>query len=121
LVSSRSRIRDPEVAVPLATTTGWNFRRESVGNPRDIYQTLGSYVPFPKTRAAREANGAPRRSIEERYRGIDDYLQRVRASAMELIRGRYLLEEDLEGALARASSHWQYATSDRSQIVSGRR
>ena len=63
-------IRDPEVAVPLATTTGWNFRRESVGNPRDIYQTLGWYLPFAKTRAAREANGDPRLSIEERYRGI---------------------------------------------------
>ena len=88
-------IRDPEVAVPLATTTGWNFRRESVGNPRDIYQTLGSYLPFSKTRAAREANGDPRLSIEERYRGIDDYLQRVGAAAMELIRGRYMLEEDL--------------------------
>ena len=43
-------IRDPEVAVPLATTTGWNFRDPSVGNPRDIYQLLGSYIPFAPTK-----------------------------------------------------------------------
>ena len=28
-------IRVPELAVPLATTTGWNFRAERVGNPID--------------------------------------------------------------------------------------
>ena len=50
-------IRDPEVAVPLATTTGWNFRAPRVGNPQDIYQLLGSYIPFAPTRASRNARG----------------------------------------------------------------
>ena len=77
-------IHDPEVAVPLATTTGWNFRRESVGNPGDILQLLGSYIPFPRTREEREASGDPRLSIEERYGGVDDYLARV-APRAELI------------------------------------
>ncbi len=102
-------IRDPEVAVPLATTTGWNFRDPSVGNPRDIYQLLGSYIPFAPTRAARQANGDPRLSLEERYRGVDDYLQRIRRSAMDLIRRRYLLAEDLDSILARAKKHWSFA------------
>ena len=44
-------ILDPEVAVPLATTSGWNFRDPSVGNPGEIYQLLGSYVPFAPTRS----------------------------------------------------------------------
>ena len=34
-------IRVPELAVPLATTTGWNFRAERVGNPTTIYALLG--------------------------------------------------------------------------------
>jgi hypothetical protein len=59
-------IRDPEVAVPLATTTGWNFRDPSVGNPQDIYQLMGSSVPFAPTRGARQANGDSRLSLEER-------------------------------------------------------
>jgi hypothetical protein len=48
-------IHDPEVAVPLSTTIGWSFRSEAVGNPTEIYQLLGSYIPFAKTRSEREA------------------------------------------------------------------
>jgi hypothetical protein len=103
-------IRDPEVAAPLATTTGWNFRDPSVGNPGDIYQLLGSYIPFATTEAARISVKDPRLSVEERYRGVDDYLQRVRSAAMDLIRRRFLLHEDLDDVLGRAKSHWDFAT-----------
>jgi len=106
-------IRDPEAAVPLATTTGWNFRREGVGNPADIYQTLGAYVPFAVTRADRESMGDPRLSIEERYRDREDYVARVRTAATDLVRKRFMLEEDLEPVLERASAHWDFATRGR--------
>jgi hypothetical protein len=105
-------VRDPELAVPLATTTGWNFRDPSVGNPEDIYQLVGSYLPFAQTRSARDANGDPRLSLDERYRGVDDYLQRIRSSAMDLIRRRYLLAEDLESIVERAKKHWTFATQE---------
>jgi hypothetical protein len=104
-------IRVPEIAVPLATATGWNFRDPSVGNPGVIYQLLGSYLPFAATKTGREAARDPRPSIEERFRGVDDYLQRIRAAAQELVRGRYLLEEDLPPILDRATAHWAYATA----------
>ena len=113
-------IRDPDVAVPLATTTGWNFRDESVGNPGDIYQLLGSYVPFAATRARREAAGDPRPSIEERYHGLDDYLQRIRTAAQELIRNRFIIEEDLERVLARARAHWAFAMERATPVTGGR-
>jgi hypothetical protein len=117
----RPGIRDPEVAVPLATTTGWNFRSEAIGNPGDIYQLLGSYTPLSTTKARREAARDPRLSIEKRYHGIDDYLQRVRAAAMELIRSRYMLQEDLDPVLARAREHWTFALgSDTSSTGGGR-
>jgi hypothetical protein len=103
-------IRDPEIAVPLATTTGWNFRDPSLGNPTDIYQLLGSYIPFAPTGAARQATGDPRVSLGERYRGVDDYLQRIRNAAMDLIRRRYVLAEDLDVVLGRAKEHWRFAT-----------
>ena len=103
-------IHDPEVAVPLATTTGWNFRREAVGNPSDIYQTLGSYIPFAATRTTRELNRDPRPSLDTRYQGRDDYLKRVRSAAKDLIRRRYMLEEDLDSVVERASRHWDFAT-----------
>jgi hypothetical protein len=58
----------------------------------------------------RLASGDPRLSIAERYRGRDDYLQRVRIAALDLVRSRYVLREDLESILARAGAHWDLAT-----------
>ena len=103
-------IRVPEVAVPLATTTGWNFRAERIGNPSTIVALLGSYFSFPKTRAERELRADPRMSIAERYAGRDDYLGRIRTAAAELVKSGFLLEEDVDGVMRRAERHWDYAT-----------
>ena len=103
-------IRVPEVAVPLATTTGWNFRAERIGNPTTIFALLGSYVPFARTKAERDARHDPRPSIEERYKGRDDYLQRIRAAADALVKERFILEQDIEDVVQRATKHWEYAT-----------
>ena len=108
-------IRVPELTVPLATTTGWNLRSPIVGNPTELYAILGSYVPFAPTKALRMAVRDPRLSIEERYRGVDDYMQRVRSAANRLIRDRYLLAEDLDDVVARARVHWDYATASQNK------
>jgi hypothetical protein len=104
-------VRVPEVAVPLATTTGWNFRAERLGNPTTPVALLGSYIPFPRTKVQREASKDPRLSIEERYKGRDDYLTKIRAAARDLVKGGYMLEEDVEPAVQRAGRHWDWATS----------
>lgn len=103
-------LRVPEVSVPLATTTGWNFRAERVGNPTTIYALLGSYVPFARTRAEREARRDPRPSIEERYKDRDDYLQKIRKAANTLVRERFILEQDLGDVVQRAALHWDFVT-----------
>jgi len=48
-------------------------------------------------------------SVEERYRGPDDYLERIRTAAMDLIRRRYALAEDLDAIVERAKTHWSFA------------
>ena len=108
-------IRVPDVSVPLATTTGWNFRAARVGNPTGLYPLLGSYIPLPRTRADRAAAKDPRPSIEERYSNKDAYLRRVRTAAMELVKGRYVLEDDVESIMMRASAHWDWATGPTSK------
>lgn len=109
-------IRVPDLAVPLATTTGWNFRGESVGNPKDIFGLLGSYIPFSATRAQRTASRDPRRSIEERYpRGREEYLGKIALTAAELVKEGYLLAQDGDFIAARAREHWEYATQQRKQ------
>jgi len=101
-------IRVAEVSVPLATTTGWNFRAERIGNPTTIYALLGSYMPLARTRAERDARHDPRLSIEERYKGRDDYLQRIRSAATALVKERFILEQDVEDVVQRATRHWDY-------------
>jgi hypothetical protein len=103
-------IKVPDIAVPLATTTGWNLRASTVGNPEELYSLLGSYIPFARTRAEREANKDPRPSVEERYRDRDDYMERVRTAARGLVRDRLLLEEDMQAVVDRAGAHWDYAS-----------
>jgi hypothetical protein len=104
-------IRTPEQAVPLATTTGWNFRAGRIGNPSATYPLLGSYIPLARTKTDREARRDPRLSIEERYASKDEYLQKIRAAADDLVKVRLMLADDVEGVLARAGRHWDYATS----------
>ena len=102
-------VRVPEVAVPLATTTGWNFRAERIGNPTTTVALLGSYFALPKTRADRQARNDPRPSIEERYGSRQDYLGKIRAAALDLVRSGFMLDEDIELAVQRAERHWEWA------------
>jgi hypothetical protein len=99
-------IRHPELAVPLATYTGWNPRHPSIGAPGELLDMLGSTFPFPRTRAERERTGDPRRSLEERYAGRDDYLARVRRASERLVGARWLLEEDVDALVRSAGRMW---------------
>jgi hypothetical protein len=104
--NDRAGIRLPEVAVPLATYTGWNFRSPEIGGPTRLLGNPGSYVPFVWGRAERAARRDPRLSIEERYQSRDDYLAKVRQVGDALVRDRYMLAEDVAIAVKRASDHW---------------
>ena len=106
-----SGIRHPELAVPLATYTGWNFTHPDAGDPNTLVALSGAYVPFPVTRKAREATNDPRPSIEERYASREGFLARVEAAGRELIDQRYLLADDLSAVVERAAQHWDLLAS----------
>jgi hypothetical protein len=103
-------IRLPNVAVPLATYTGWNFRNPSIGQPNELLPLTGSFIPFPVTKAAREQAGDPRSSIEERYSSRERYQALVRDAADKLVQERYLLSEDVPRVVARALANWDEVT-----------
>jgi hypothetical protein len=84
----------PDVAVPLATFTGWNLRRHEFGAEAMLVSLTGSYIPFAKTRADRLATGDPRLSLAERYGSFDTYQNQYRHECERLVRERYLLAED---------------------------
>jgi hypothetical protein len=90
----------PEVAVPLATYTGWNLRKREIGAESMLLTLQGSYIPFAKTAAERRAAGDPRRAINERYGSFDDYLNCYREVCERYVKERYLLQEDAERLIA---------------------
>jgi len=110
-------IRFPEIAVPLATYTGWNFRSPSIGAPSEIYPLIGTYAPFAPTRSAREKTGDPRLSIEERYPTRSAYLGQVTEVAIKLIQEGYVLREDLAGIVNQAAARWDTTTKDAQRTV----
>jgi hypothetical protein len=101
-----SGIRLPELAVPLATYTGWNLRDAGIGAPDEIQSMVGSFIPFAKTKAEREKTGDPRPSIEERYSSKEEYLKKIAAAGQELVAQHLLLESDVEKIKEKASARW---------------
>lgn len=100
----------PGVAVPVATFTGWNLRASQVGADGELLSLSGGYIPFARTKEQRVAAGDPRLSLIERYPRFEDYLSQFTLSTRELIRQRYLLEEDFTRLLelaGRQRSEWQ--------------
>jgi hypothetical protein len=88
-------IRLPDIAVPLATYTGWNLYKAPF-TEGELCDRDGSYLAFAKTRAERAAKGDPRPSLEERYVGQADYINRVIKAASALVKARLLLPEDAD-------------------------
>jgi hypothetical protein len=99
-------VRLPEVAVPLATLTGWNLRSPERGAPDQIAEFYGSTFPLAKTKQARTAVHDPRPSIAERYASREIYIERVTRAADELIRQRFVLPQDRDFVVERAARLW---------------
>ncbi len=97
-------IKLPPIAVPVATYTGWNVYKKE---PGELCDRDGSYIPFAKSKAGREAVGDPRPSLEERYGTRAGYVVKVKAAADALVAERLLLPADAEAYVKAAE------TSDR--------
>jgi hypothetical protein len=96
----------PEVAVPLGTYAGWNVTKPQLASLNYLAGLLGSFEPFAATRAGREKAGDSRRALDERYTGRDDYLDRVRRAAADLVRERFMVAEDIPAVVRRAEQMW---------------
>lgn len=101
-------IRLPDVAVPLAAYTGWNMFNEKSGPTNVLSNMVGSFLPFPRTRAEAQRAGDPRRPIDERYQSRDEYLGKVAAACAQLVEERLMLPGDTLGVLERAAARWDW-------------
>ena len=99
-------LRLPEIAVPLATHTGWNLRAPEIGFGDHLVDFYGTFAPFAVMREARLAAHDPRPAITERYASRDAYLHAYDAATAELVREGYVLAEDAPALHARAEELW---------------
>jgi hypothetical protein len=88
-------IRLPEIAVPLATYTGWGLRATAFAGD-DLCDMAGQKIAFLPTKVDRLALGDPRPSIEERYPNHEKYVAEVTRAAVHLYHQRLLLHEDVK-------------------------
>jgi hypothetical protein len=107
--NERAGIRMPEVSVPLATYTGWNFRNSRIGGTDQLVALMGSYIPMAQSKSERDAKHDPRPSIEERYSSRDIYMEKINDAAAALVKHGYLLAEDVAAVTKRAADHWEWA------------
>jgi hypothetical protein len=96
-------VRLPDIAVPLGTNGGQNAPQTFT------CMLVGSFSPFAATKAERERAGDTRPSIEERYRDRDDYVNRIRAAARDLMARGFLLREDVAVIIQEAASSKLFA------------
>ncbi len=114
-----SGVRVPDVAVPVATYSGWNLRKAGFAEGEPCGST-GSTIPFALTAAARIASGDPRPSLAERYSSGQDYVSKVRAAAEALVKQRLLLAEDVDVYVKAAQKYADQKTAawQRSSVAS---
>ena len=96
-------VRSVALQAPLGTYTGWNRRKAGFAEG-DLCYLVGSFFPFARTRAEREANGDPRPSLEERYGTHEGYVAAVQAAATRLNAEGFLLPEDAARLRAEAEA-----------------
>lgn len=91
-------VRLPELAVPLATYTGWNLRDPKAGFPDFRASFVGSFVAWPKG------------EIVARYPNADEYLGRFTAAALQLVNERFLVVEDMPKVIEHGREEYNWAT-----------
>jgi hypothetical protein len=94
-------ILTPDIAAPVGTNLAWNFLALD-SRSADLCGLSGSFIPLAKTRADRSRNGDPRPSLEERYTDHAGFVKAVERSARDLVKQRFLLEEDARTMTAEA-------------------
>lgn len=108
-------IRLPDIDVPLATSTGWNLRHYSIGNPGLYIGITGGLagwtMPFSATKMLRQSKKDPRLSIEERYQSREEYVSLVEDAARLLVDKRYLIEEDVDRISESAAFKFKFLTN----------
>lgn len=87
-------IKLPQVAVPLASYTGWNLRKDVMTD--ETLNMVGSTLPFPKAK------------ILEKYGTKEEYLTKTKTAIQELVSRRLLLAAEAGELEKNAAAQWDW-------------
>lgn len=104
-------IRTPQITVPVATYTPWNWRALETGAPDELADFRGSFLAFSADADAR-VTGDPRRSLDERYGSRDAYLGQYTQAALDLVAERLILARDLPEIIAFGAELWDLVAGE---------
>jgi hypothetical protein len=93
-------------SVPLGTYTAWNLQDPAMVPFGFLSGLQGAFVPFPATPAQRESSNDPRRSVAERYVGLDGYMAAVDQAIEAQIGAGFLLPQERERAQNAMRINW---------------
>ncbi|MFA6205682.1 MAG: alpha/beta hydrolase domain-containing protein [Methylocystis sp.] len=93
-------LRLPDVALPVATFTGFNAQKNKKGPPC----AAAAAIPFAATKLDREKNLDPRPALVERYGSRAYFVATMRVIADKLVKERLLLQQDADAYVAAARS-----------------
>jgi Alpha/beta hydrolase domain len=91
------------LTVPLGTYTGWNVQAAGFGAGGGCGFS-GGFIPFAKTKAAREANRDPRPSLEERYTDHAGFVAQIKLAVAREITSGWLMADDGARIIAEAEA-----------------
>ncbi|MEO7649205.1 MAG: alpha/beta hydrolase domain-containing protein [Bryobacteraceae bacterium] len=96
-------VKMPWVAVPLGAFTGWNLRAAAIGAEGGLLANTGSYMPFPEQR------------IRKQYQSRAEYVRQIETAARQLVKDRFLLEDDIPQIVRQGGRIWDWSMGDSRQ------
>lgn len=96
-------VKMPWVAVPLGAFTGWNLRGVAMGAAGGLLANTGSYLPFSEQR------------IRKQYPDRAEYVRQIEAAARQLVKDRFLLQDDVPQIVRQGGRIWDWSLGDSRQ------
>jgi hypothetical protein len=93
-------------SVPLGTYTAWNPQDPALVPFGYLSGLQGAFIPFPATRAQGDGSKDARRSIAERYAGVDGYMAAVDRAIDVQIAAGFLLPQERDRARTAMRVNW---------------
>ena len=101
-----SGIRNIELRVPLATYTPWSLRY-GLASPGEMDDFRGLFIPLPKEKINKTTRDM-RPDLKSLYSDKDEYLNKVDIELRNLVKERFLLEEDIPEVTKQSQQLWDW-------------